>query len=78
MVKRRHGSYTNLPDDMLKDAAVLGHQGLAMAWRGEFDKIWANAPDIDGKSQREWFFENVTRWLPKVDAEALRRRLHLK
>jgi hypothetical protein len=70
--------YNGLNDKLLKEAAIIGHKGMMMAWAGEFDELWKNAPLIDGKSQRDIFFENVTGWLPEVDREAMMRKLHTK
>lgn len=69
---------TEQSDEIIKSATSMGHMGLGMAWRGDFDDIWDNAPDLDGRPQRELFFENVMRWLPVAEAEALRRNLHMK
>ena len=70
--------YNKLDDVTLKEAVELSHAGMAIAWAGGFDAVWASAPDIDGVSQKELFFQNVSRYLPEIEREALRRKLHVK
>jgi hypothetical protein len=68
---------SDLDDETLRESVTLGHTGLKMAWEGQFDEIWTECPDIDGVPQRDIFFRNVTRWLPHVEAEAIKRGLHM-
>jgi hypothetical protein len=82
-VKVDHDSWYNttkeFPDKLLKEYVELCHMALKMAWEGKFDFCWDSpgCHDIDGKSQRDHFFDNVTRGLTIAEKEALRRRLHL-
>ena len=69
--------YNHFDDEHTKQLLELAHSAMAAAWRGEFDAVWKDAPLIDGKSQKQYFFEHVATWLPEVEREALRRKLHL-
>lgn len=70
-------SVSRLSDEQIKQASRLVHLAMTMALDGRFDALWASSPPINGRPQREIFFENVINLTaPSVDAELLRRGLH--
>lgn len=62
-----------MTDEELRRSLAAYENGLKMAREGAFDEVWAKAPPIDGRSQREMFLEAAERAITEITAELARR-----
>lgn len=65
-----------LSDRQLIEAMRLNERALELARLGGFDAVWDEAKPIDGRSQRDIFFEGINRNISNLTAEINRRRFN--